>query len=288
MNNLLLEKKEERLKLKDLLKYICGYGLNIIPIVDKNKRLVGVITKENLIATSSTIINLEKPLKEFIANNIVKINLPKDFQILLNLSKDYQKIKEIPVIDEEGNLIDYWNVKEILLSIDQEVIFSAVSWKKIFNELPLITIITDKRGRIILGNRFAKEHIFKNKEWKNNFLSEIIPQLDKISERKKLKKLSIEGEKYSCFYNLVREEERILGKIFILIKDRERENLEEEDLNKSIPCLKEAVLKTEKNVIQKALKKTKGNITATANLLNIPRQTLQYKMRRLGLKENKD
>lgn len=47
--------------------------------------------------------------------------------------------------------------------------------------------------------------------------------------------------------------------------------------------LKDVLEQTEKNLIQKALKKTNNNITKTSQLLQIPRQTLQYKIKKLNL-----
>ncbi len=47
--------------------------------------------------------------------------------------------------------------------------------------------------------------------------------------------------------------------------------------------LKEILGETEKNIIREALNRTENNITKTAELLKIPRQTLQYKISKLGL-----
>ena len=47
--------------------------------------------------------------------------------------------------------------------------------------------------------------------------------------------------------------------------------------------LSEVLEETERNIIKDALKKTDNNITKTAELLKIPRQTLQYRLSKLGL-----
>jgi arginine utilization regulatory protein len=49
------------------------------------------------------------------------------------------------------------------------------------------------------------------------------------------------------------------------------------DESNTIP-LKEAIWQLEKQLIQDTLNKAQGNVTKTAELLNIPRQTLQYKI----------
>ncbi|SHH41598.1 arginine utilization regulatory protein [Caloranaerobacter azorensis DSM 13643] len=52
----------------------------------------------------------------------------------------------------------------------------------------------------------------------------------------------------------------------------------------TIRPLREAVEETERNIIYEALKKTDWNITKTSELIRIPRQTLQYKMKKYKLK----
>ncbi|SFE56237.1 sigma-54 interaction domain-containing protein [Alteribacillus iranensis] len=51
----------------------------------------------------------------------------------------------------------------------------------------------------------------------------------------------------------------------------------------TFPPLREAVLDTEKRLIQEALQETNGNVQRAAKLLRIPRQTLQYKMNKLNV-----
>ena len=57
-------------------------------------------------------------------------------------------------------------------------------------------------------------------------------------------------------------------------------------INESDKCLKTALERVEKEMILDALEKTQYNISHTAHLLNIPRQTLQYKMLKYGLKKD--
>lgn len=55
------------------------------------------------------------------------------------------------------------------------------------------------------------------------------------------------------------------------------------NLSKERKSLKVLVEQTEKNAIYQALKETNFNITKTAKVLNIPRQTLQYKIKKYNL-----
>ena len=51
-----------------------------------------------------------------------------------------------------------------------------------------------------------------------------------------------------------------------------------------IKTLKEAMYNLEKSLIEKSLKKSGGNVTKAAELLDVPRQTLQYKISKYGIR----
>ena len=55
-------------------------------------------------------------------------------------------------------------------------------------------------------------------------------------------------------------------------------------VSQSDKSLKDTLEETEKNIILETLKKTNWNVTHTAEILNIPRQTLQYKIGKYELK----
>lgn len=55
--------------------------------------------------------------------------------------------------------------------------------------------------------------------------------------------------------------------------------------DQELKSLKASIYEMEKELIKKALKKSSGNITRAAEILDIPRQTLQYKIGKYGLKD---
>jgi len=63
--------------------------------------------------------------------------------------------------------------------------------------------------------------------------------------------------------------------------NREKAVNEDQDMK----SLKATIYEVEKQLIEKALKKSGGNITRAAELLEVPRQTLQYKIGKYGLKD---
>jgi DNA-binding NtrC family response regulator len=50
--------------------------------------------------------------------------------------------------------------------------------------------------------------------------------------------------------------------------------------------VREVTARLEKELIERALKRTGGNVTHTARLLKISRKSLQTKMKELGLRES--
>lgn len=65
------------------------------------------------------------------------------------------------------------------------------------------------------------------------------------------------------------------------VKDRIQLNVGKKDVN--IRPLKEAVAEVESELIKKAMEVTKGNVSRAANILKIPRQTLQNKLDRYDI-----
>lgn len=118
--------------------------------------------------------------------------------------------------------------------------------------------------------------------------------IDKFNKKFNKKVEGVSDEVLNIFYNYewdgnVRELENLIEGIMSIT---EKEIIEVEDLpykfrqRKSKPfemSLKEILEDTERSIIKEALKQTNNNITQAAELLKIPRQTLQYRLQKLKL-----
>jgi len=118
--------------------------------------------------------------------------------------------------------------------------------------------------------------------------------IDKFNKKFNKKVEGVSDEVLNIFYNYewdgnVRELENLIEGIMSIT---EKEIIEVEDLpykfrqRKSKPfemSLKEILEDTERSIIKEALKRTNNNITQAAELLKIPRQTLQYRLQKLKL-----
>lgn len=120
--------------------------------------------------------------------------------------------------------------------------------------------------------------------------------IDKFNKRFNKNIKGVSDEVLNIFYNYewdgnVRELENLIEGIISII-DIDKKIIEVEDLpykfrqrkSKSFEMsLKEILEDTERALIEEALKRSNYNITQAAELLKIPRQTLQYRMQKLNL-----
>lgn len=118
--------------------------------------------------------------------------------------------------------------------------------------------------------------------------------IDKFNKKFNKDVKGVSNEVLSIFYNYewdgnVRELENLIEGIMSIT---DKEVIELEDLpykfrqRKSKPfelSLKEILEDTERDMIKEALKRTNNNITQAAELLKIPRQTLQYRLQKLNI-----
>lgn len=78
--------------------------------------------------------------------------------------------------------------------------------------------------------------------------------------------------------HVVSEDENIIEMEHVKNKIKEIININEKEIELEIEPLNQAISKIEKDLISKAINRTKGNVSAAARLLCIPRQTLQRKI----------
>lgn len=123
------------------------------------------------------------------------------------------------------------------------------------------------------------EKIFMDYEWEGNVreLKHIIESMICITDDEILDIHHLPAYMYDRIY-----QENSCAPSKKSIKDKptieDTENLNEEEYN-----LNKILKAKEREVIEKALRITKGNKTKAGELLGIPRQTLKYKMDKLGI-----
>jgi transcriptional regulator with PAS, ATPase and Fis domain len=272
----MIAKSKEPLKKRDLLRLFCRYPIKALLII-KKKKVSRILYKDELIAASTTSSGLEAPAKEIILNHSREIKENEDFLNLLKEIFGDRKETKLPVLDEEGNLVDFWSRVDFTLAWEEHSFFSKDGWKSIVNSLPDAILITDGTGRITYLNPAASE-IIKEKKVRGKSLSQVLPSI-RLIEDKSISNhfINIGSEEFIYDGVPIRRDKYLVGGVYIF---RKPFIIEEEE---PIKPFREALNQKEKELIQKALLITQNNITAAANLLKIPRTTLRYKLKKLKI-----
>ncbi len=85
-----------------------------IPVVDENKRLIGIVTNRDL----RFEVNINRPVSEIMSKNIISITQQTDLEHAANILQEH-KIEKLPIIDENGILIGLITYKDITKAKDR-------------------------------------------------------------------------------------------------------------------------------------------------------------------------
>ena len=101
---------------KDALDIMAEYHIGGIPVVDDNKKLVGIVTNRDLRFET----NMMRPICEVMtgAEHLVVTNQQTDMEAAANILRE-NKIEKLPVVDGEGHLIGLITFKDITKAKDK-------------------------------------------------------------------------------------------------------------------------------------------------------------------------
>ncbi|MDL2291615.1 IMP dehydrogenase [Bacteroides sp. OttesenSCG-928-F21] len=100
---------------RDALALMAEYKIGGIPVVDDEKKLVGIVTNRDLRFERS----MEKRIDEVMTkDNLVTTNQSTDLEAAADILQKY-KIEKLPVIDKEGKLIGLVTYKDITKAKDK-------------------------------------------------------------------------------------------------------------------------------------------------------------------------
>ena len=101
---------------KDALDIMAEYHIGGIPVVDDNKKLVGIVTNRDLRFET----NMMRPICEVMtgAEHLVVTNQQTDMEAAANILRE-NKIEKLPVVDAEGHLIGLITFKDITKAKDK-------------------------------------------------------------------------------------------------------------------------------------------------------------------------
>ena len=101
---------------KDALDIMAEYHIGGIPVVDEEKKLVGIVTNRDLRFET----NLVRPICEIMtpADQLVVTNQQTDMEAAATILRE-NKIEKLPVVDNEGHLIGLITFKDITKAKDK-------------------------------------------------------------------------------------------------------------------------------------------------------------------------
>ncbi|HOK51171.1 MAG: IMP dehydrogenase [Bacteroidales bacterium] len=98
----------------DALQLMNENKIGGIPVVDENRRLIGIVTNRDLRFET----NLRRPIAEVMSKDIISITEQTDLDHAANILQKH-KIEKLPIVDEKGLLIGLITYKDITKSKDR-------------------------------------------------------------------------------------------------------------------------------------------------------------------------
>ncbi|MBR5475411.1 MAG: IMP dehydrogenase [Bacteroidaceae bacterium] len=100
---------------KDALDLMAEYHIGGIPVVDEDRKLVGIVTNRDLRFETK----MERPVKEVMTSeNLVVTHQKTDMESAANILRE-NKIEKLPVVDSEGKLVGLITFKDITKAKDK-------------------------------------------------------------------------------------------------------------------------------------------------------------------------
>lgn len=100
---------------KDALDLMAEYHIGGIPVVDEDRKLVGIVTNRDLRFET----NMARPVKEVMTSeNLVVTHQKTDMESAANILRE-NKIEKLPVVDSEGKLVGLITFKDITKAKDK-------------------------------------------------------------------------------------------------------------------------------------------------------------------------
>ncbi len=284
------------IKIKDIMRLFFKYDIDALPVLDKKNKFKGIINK-NLIIQDATDSEFIGKLFSRVADKYLTYPDEEKFLFLVsNLSEDV----EFPVIDEKGKFLFLWDKRKLLNSYysisDKEKEADKTDellYKAVLNNIPSNIILTGIDNNIFFANKsFIKDFDFELNILLGRNLNKFFPNINIILAKQnffpKIHSITYRHIKWhyiiikckaSFIYIFSKAEESLIkhGKDNIEIepKRKKKEKQKGSQKDKSLPNL---IRDKETDMIKKVLQENDWNITKAAGILNIPRQTLQYKI----------
>lgn len=287
------------IKMKEIMRLFFKYEVDVIPVIDNKNKFKGFLDKNLIIQDATDSGFIEKSFFKIIGKYLI---YPQEEKFLLLVSK-LNDDTGLPVIDKKGNFLFLWFKKDLLnhyYTYPKEKLKKSEEeniYREILKSLPFNILLTDSAYKIIfINNNFLKEFDFEENILLNHRISKFFPNINKIFTDSnlfpKIHKMQYRhvdwfyvilnyNSTYIYIFSLKEEKfkkhdkEKLFSIDKLDIKTMSKNKQVDADDSQSLP---QVIENQETEIIKKTLQENDWNVTKAATILNIPRQTLQYKI----------
>lgn len=203
----------------NILGFFYRYPIKALPVVNKERRIIGLLHKENLTASATVTANLNLPLRQVVKEYLVAVDVEKDYWALQTLLANFKKLNTLPVIDLQGKVVDYWERVELICSWEGTPSIAKKEWANLFDAFPYPVIIIDLSNQIIYLNQPAEGLFITGRGRKiiGKSLPELISGLTIVENNPLLNQsIWIEGEAFSFDGVPINRGSHRIGTIYLL------------------------------------------------------------------------
>ncbi len=218
--------KKDRGTKSDILGFFYKYPIKNLPVVNKDKCIIGVLVKDSLIASSAITSNLDTPLTKVITNHLIPVNLEKDYQVLQGLLQNFKRVKTIPVMDTRGRVVDYWNRFDLICAWEGCPDADKQQYEILFSDFPYPIVIIDNKLEITYINPLGSELVITGRGRKitGKSVNEVFPSLKYDSSASIInERIFIEGEEFIYDGVPIKKDKERVGAIYLLKRVESRE-----------------------------------------------------------------
>ncbi|MBU1598669.1 hypothetical protein KKG61_00960 [bacterium] len=175
---------EERVSTKaELIRLFFLYSAISIPVVNNKKEIAGFLSKQDIIASSGMMEDLNIGIQKVIEHHLNTVDR-ENISSLNLLLQNFSRTKKIPVIDQKGKIVDTWQRGQLISAWEGE---EETKYPDLFDKLLIGVVVTDASGKIAYLNPAAVSMAAEKGKKKGRNISEVFPinlELEPIGNKK--------------------------------------------------------------------------------------------------------
>lgn len=154
------------------------YKIDTIPVVDRESKLLSVLTRTNLYDALLNNASLKEPIDSYVVSRVVSLRAELPYDAVADLVKN-SPVGNAPVIDADGTVIGVFTKTNMVLTLLKKSELLNAQLEAILDAMYNGVIAVDCNGLITLVNSGAERIFNIRKEFCLGFpLGKVLPDLD--------------------------------------------------------------------------------------------------------------